>query len=238
LGDGHACAYTGAAPGTRRPALVAGEFLLSRLPVIVSIVCLVAAALVGGLAWKITHDRPMGARSEAGVSGTVISHGQADVGGPFQLVDQNGRGVDQHILDGKWSVVFFGYTYCPDVCPTTLQTLAGVKQALGPEGEALQVVFVTVDPARDTPAAMKAYLDSVGLKGAIGLSGTPEQIAGAAAAYKIFYARKGEGADYLMDHSTLSYLMGPDGTFRSPVPYGLSVEQTTGIIRDAMQQRS
>ncbi|MBX7248493.1 MAG: SCO family protein [Caulobacteraceae bacterium] len=178
----------------------------------------------------------MGAASEAGISGPVITHGSAAVGGPFELVDQNGQVVDQRLLQGKWSVVFFGYTYCPDVCPTTLQTMAGVRKALGPDGEKLQVVFISIDPARDTPAALKAYLDSVGLKGAVGLTGTPGQVAAAAKEYRIFFARKGEGPDYLMDHSTLSYLMGPDGAFRAPIPYGLSVEQTTGIVRDAMQQ--
>jgi protein SCO1/2 len=211
---------------------------LNRLPAVISIVCLIAAVAIVGVAYSLTRDRPTGAVSEAGVSGAVVSHGRADVGGPFQLVDQDGKAVDQRLLNGKWSVVFFGYTYCPEVCPTTLQTLAAVKSLMGPKGEALQVVFITIDPARDTPPAMKAYLDSVGLKGAKGLSGTPAQVAAAAKAYKIYFAKKGTGADYLMDHSTLSYLMGPDGQFAAPVPYGLSPEQTARIIRDAMQQRS
>ncbi len=209
---------------------------MSRLPVIVSALCLLAAVVIGGIAWKITQDRPLGAVSDAGVSGAVRSTGRPDIGGPFSLVDQNGVARDQRILSGKWSVVFFGYTYCPDVCPTTLQTLAATRQLLGPQGEALQVVFITVDPARDTPASMKAYLDSVGLRGAVGLTGTEAQVSAAAKAYKVFYARKGEGDDYLMDHSTVAYLMRPDGAFAAPLPYGLSPEQTAKLIRDAMQQ--
>jgi protein SCO1/2 len=209
---------------------------VNRLPVIVSALCLVAAAVIGGLAWKVTQDRSLGAVSSAGMSGAVRSTGRPDIGGPFSLVDQDGVARDQRILSGKWSVVFFGFTYCPDVCPTTLQTLAATKQLMGAEGEALQVVFITVDPARDTPASMKAYLDSVGLRGAIGLTGTQAQISSTAKAYKAFFAKKGEGDDYLMDHSTVAYLMGPDGRFVAPIPYGLSPEQTAKIIRDAMQQ--
>lgn len=209
---------------------------MNRLPVIVSAFCLVAALVIGGLAWKVTQDRPLGTVSDAGMSGAVRSTGRPDIGGPFTLVDQDGVARDQRILSGKWSVVFFGFTYCPDVCPTTLQTLAASKQLMGSEGEALQVVFITVDPARDTPAAMKAYLGSVGLRGAVGLTGTPAQISSAAKAFKAFFAKKGEGDDYLMDHSTVAYLMGPDGRFAAPIPYGLSPEQTAKIIRDAMQQ--
>ncbi len=209
---------------------------MNRLPVIVSAFCLIAAIIIGGVAWKITQDRPLGAVSEAGVSGAVRSTGQAEVGGPFNLVDQNGVARDQRLLNGKWSVVFFGYTYCPDVCPTTLQTLAATRQLMGPTGEGLQVVFITVDPARDTPASMKAYLDSVGLRGSVGLTGTEAQVTAAAKAYRVFFARKGKGEDYLMDHSTIGYLMGPDGKFAAAIPYGLSPEQTAKIIRDAMQQ--
>lgn len=209
---------------------------MNRLPIIVSAFCLIAAAVIAGVAWKVTQDRPLGAVSEAGVSGAVRSTGRADIGGPFTLVDQNGAFRDQSLLNGKWSVVFFGFTYCPDVCPVTLQTLAAVKQLMGPQGDALQVVLITIDPARDTPASMKAYLDSVGLPGAVGLTGTPTQITAAAKAYRVFFAKRGVGDDYLIDHSTIAYLMGPDGQFAAPIPYGLSPERTAAIIRDAMQQ--
>ena len=164
---------------------------MNRLPVIVSALCLIAAMIIAGVAWKITQDRPLGAVSEAGVSGAVRSTGQADVGGPFNLVDQNGVTRDQRLLNGKWTVVFFGYTYCPDVCPTTLQTLAATRQLMGPQGDALQVVFITVDPARDTPASMKAYLDGVGLRGSVGLTGTEAQVTAAAKADRGFFAKKG-----------------------------------------------
>lgn len=210
---------------------------MNRLPVIVSVVCLVASLALVGVAWMITRNPAPGAVTGAGASGPVRTTGTAAVGGPFRLVDQTGRAVDESILKGKWSVVFFGFTYCPDVCPTTLAALAAVKQQLGPRGKDLQVVFITVDPERDTPAALKAYLDSVGLPGALGLTGTPEQIKAAAKTYRIFYARKdtGEG-EYTMDHSTAAYLMNPDGVFSTVLPYALTAEQKAGIIRDAMQQ--
>ena len=208
---------------------------MNRLPVIVSALCLIAAVIIAGVAWKITQDRPMGAVSEAGVSGAVRSTGHADIGGPFTLVDQNGIARDQRILAGKWSVVFFGYTYCPDVCPTTLQTLAATRQLMGPQGEALQVVFITVDPARDTPLALKDYLSSDGFpEGVIGLTGTPEQVRTAADAYRAVYEKVGEGEAYTMNHSLTIYLMGPDGQFRSALGHDLGPERSARLIEQTM----
>ena len=94
--------------------------------------------------------------------GEVVSTGQAQVGGPFQLVDQEGRPVDESLLEGKWSLVFFGFTYCPDFCPTTLAALEATKQRLGDKARDLQIVFISVDPERDTPQALKDYLSSDG----------------------------------------------------------------------------
>jgi len=209
---------------------------VNRLPFIVSVLCLVAAALIAGAAWWVTRNAPSGA--EAGVSGATVSTGRADIGGPFTLTDQDGRRVDQTLLNGKWTVVFFGFTYCPDVCPTTLQALAAAKQQLGARAKDLQVVFITIDPERDTPQALKAYLANAGLPEAIGLTGTPAEIDAAAKAYRIYYAKRGEGSDYTMDHSTAAYLMNPEGEFSRAVPYGMSPSQKAQVIRDAMQQRS
>lgn len=209
---------------------------MNRLPFIVSVLCLVAAALIAGAAWWVTRNGPSGA--EAGVSGATVSTGRADIGGPFTLTDQNGKRVDESLLKGKWTVVFFGFTYCPDVCPTTLQALAATKQQLGDQARDLQVVFITIDPERDTPPALKAYLANAGLPEAIGLTGTPAEIDAAAKAYRIYYAKRGEGSDYTMDHSTAAYLMNPQGAFSRAIPYGMSPSQKAKVIRDAMQQRS
>lgn len=168
-------------------------------------------------------------------SGEISSTGQPLVGGDFQLTDQDGRAVDQTMLDGKWSLVFFGFTYCPEFCPTTLAELAAVQQRLGDKAENLQIVFVSVDPERDTPQQMKDYLSSDGFpQGTIGLTGTPEQVAQAARAYRAYYEKVGEGEGYTMNHSLTVYLMGPDGQFRTAVAYGLGPDKSTKIIEDAM----
>lgn len=160
----------------------------------------------------------------------------ASVGGPFQLVDQSGRPVDEKILKGRWSVVFFGFTYCPDVCPTTLQALAAASDQLGPKARDLRIVFVSVDPGRDTPAKMKDWLEAQRLpEGTLGLTGTPDQVAAAARAYRVFYEKQGDGPDYQVNHSTAAYLMDPRGRFERVLAYGLTPEQMADQIRAAMR---
>lgn len=160
----------------------------------------------------------------------------AAVGGAFTMVDQDGRPVDESVLKGKWSAVFFGFTYCPDVCPTTLQTLAAAEDQLGPKARDLQVVFVSVDPKRDTPAQLKAYLSADSFPpGAIGLTGTPEQVAAIAKAYHVYYEVAGEGDGYLVNHSTPTYLMDPKGRFNRIIPYNLPPAEVARQIADAMR---
>jgi len=168
--------------------------------------------------------------------GQVQSSGVALIGGPFQLVDQDGKAVDQRLLDHKWSAVFFGYTYCPDVCPTTLQTLAQAKAKLGDAAKDLQVVFISVDPERDTPAQMKSYLATPAFPHPmLGLTGSPAQVAAAAKAYRVYFKKRGEGDSYLMDHSAVIYLMNPDGKFDRVVTESLTPVEIASQIRDAMQ---
>jgi protein SCO1 len=168
----------------------------------------------------------------------VQSSGEALVGGPFQMVDQNGKSVDQSLLKGKWSAVFFGYTYCPDVCPTTLQALAQAEAKLGDKAKNLQVVFVSVDPARDTPAQMKAYLSTPAFpKDAIGLTGTPAQVAAAAKAYRVYYQKDGQGEGYSVAHSSIVYLMNPDGKFDRALTESQTPSEVATQIGDAMAGR-
>lgn len=158
------------------------------------------------------------------------------VGGPFQLVDQTGKAVDQTVLKGKWNVVFFGYTYCPDVCPTTMQALRAAVDQLGPKGKDLRIVFVSVDAGRDTPAKMKDWLEAQGMpEGTLGLTGTPEQVAAVAKAYRVVYQIDGDGPDYQVNHSTAAYLMTPRGRFDRVLAYGLTPEQMADQIRRAMR---
>ena len=165
----------------------------------------------------------------------VASSGEAAVGGPFHLVDETGRPVDQHVLDGMWSAVFFGYTNCPDTCPATLQALNAAARQLGAARKGFQVIFISVDPARDTPAQMKLYDTSQGYPagGLLGLTGTPAQVASTAAAYHAFY-KAGTGPDYAVQHSAAIYLMNPQGRFVKPLDETQPPTALARQIRDAM----
>ena len=144
----------------------------------------------------------------------------AAVGGPFHLTDQAGRPAGAERLKGKWSAVFFGYTHCPDACPTTLFALRQAETLLGPDANRFQTVFVSVDPARDTVPQMATYLANPAFpRRVIGLTGSAAQVAEAAHAYKVFYQRAGDGADYAVNHSSFTYLMNPRGDFTCVIPY-------------------
>jgi len=172
-------------------------------------------------------------------SGPPSRSSQAAVGGPFQLVDQMGRPVDQSVLKGKWSAVYFGYTYCPDFCPTTLTTLGGAIGRMGARAKDFQIVFITVDPRRDTPGQLKAYLSSAEFPhGVLGLTGTDAQIARVAQAYKVYYQKAGTGDAYSVDHSSAIYLMDPKGQFDTVIPYGLTPDQAKDSIVKAMQDEA
>jgi protein SCO1/2 len=166
---------------------------------------------------------------------TACSQPGVQIGGPFHLTDQNGRPRDEAMLKGKWSAVFFGYTYCPDVCPTTLQTLAEAQDKLGTRAGQFQVVFISVDPGRDTPAQLKTYLSSPAFpKGAIGLTGTDAQIAAVAKQYHAFYQKQGSGSDYEVQHGSAVYLMDPQGRFSGVVAFGLAPAEVARQITDKM----
>jgi protein SCO1/2 len=178
----------------------------------------------------------LGLIAALGLLGACARDGGPKIGGPFQLVDQNGRPRDQSMLKGKWTAVFFGYTFCPDVCPTTLQTLGETQDRLGPKAERFQVVFITVDPERDTPAQLKTYLSSQAFpKGAIGLTGTPAQVAAAAKAYRTYFQKQGTGPDYSVQHVSAVYLMDPKGRFSRVLTFGLTPDEAARQISDAMR---
>ena len=192
------------------------------------------AVLAIGSALALTACSPSPGSSESGVAQGM---GQPAIGGPFHLTDQDGKPVDQTLLNGKWTAVFFGYTFCPDVCPTTLTTMGQAQAMLGPKAKDLQVVFISVDPARDTPGQLKSYLSSpVFPKGTLGLTGAVAQVDQAAKAYKVFYQKEGTGADYVMDHTSLIYLMNPQGKFDRVLANDLKPAEITHQITDAMSQ--
>jgi protein SCO1/2 len=141
------------------------------------------------------------------------------VGGAFTLQNGDGRQVSSRDFRGKYMLIYFGYSFCPDVCPTTLTEMSDALDRLGPKADKLQPIFITVDPKRDTPSVVKQYASAFGPR-LIGLTGSPEQIAQVAKEYRVYYAehRTGPGAnDYTLDHSSIIYLMGPDGKFVAPI---------------------
>jgi protein SCO1/2 len=139
----------------------------------------------------------------------------------LELPDVDGQPRTLADWKGKVTVVFFGYTQCPDVCPTTMADLAAIRKSLGADGDKLQSVFVTIDPERDTPEVLKAYVANFG-PGFTALRGTPDQTAAAAKEFKVFYAKVPgrNGGSYTMDHSAASFVFDPAGRVRLYVPYG------------------
>jgi protein SCO1 len=141
------------------------------------------------------------------------------LGGPFALQDGDGKVVTDRDFRGRYMLVYFGYTFCPDVCPTTLNDLADAMDKLGAKADRVQPIFITVDPKRDRPDVLKRYVAAFGPR-LVGLTGSPEAIADVAKEYRVYYAehRTGPGPDdYTMDHSSILYLMGPNGRFVAPI---------------------
>jgi protein SCO1/2 len=158
------------------------------------------------------------------------------IGGPFTLEDGNGKPVTDKDYRGKYMLVYFGYTFCPDVCPTTLNAIAEAMDKLGPAASRVQPLFITVDPARDTPAVVRQYAASFGPK-VVGLTGTADEIAKVAKAYRVYYAehRTGPGPnDYSMDHSSVLYLMDPNGGFLAPMRADQSGDEIAANLKKLM----
>jgi len=155
----------------------------------------------------------------------------AAIGGPFRLTDQNGQTVTEKSLIGRPTIIFFGFTHCPDVCPTSLFEMSEVLRAMGPEASKINAYFVSVDPERDTAAAMKDYLSSFdpNLKG---LTGSPEEVERVIKAYRV-YAKKIplKDGDYTMDHTALIYLMDRKGVFVRPFDIKRKPEEVAADLK-------
>ena len=155
----------------------------------------------------------------------------ADIGGPFTLTDTAGNPFTEKNLSGRPSAIFFGFTFCPDICPTTLYELAGLMKALGPQADAIDFVFVSVDWERDGPQQVSRYLEAFDGR-MIGLSGTQAEIEAAADAFKIHVQRVPlEDGGYTMDHTASVLLMGPDGRFTGTLDYDEPMETKLGKLR-------
>ena len=199
------------------------QFAPSRFQLVFASLALLAALLVAGTAYYF-----------AGPIQTAT--GTALVGGPFSLTDQDGRKVTDKDFLGKYMLVFFGYTYCPDICPTELQVMSAALDNLGAKADEIQPIFVTFDPQRDTPEVLKQYVTNFHPR-LIALTGTPEEIAVAAKAYRVFYSKieNSSGPDtYLMDHSTITYLMDKEGKFLKHFSYSTDAAALAQALEKAI----
>ena len=167
---------------------------------------------------------------------SVADNSAVPIGGAFTLTDENGQEVTDQTYRGKWLLVFFGFTHCPDVCPTALNDIALTLDQLGPQAASVQPLFVTVDPERDTPEIMREYTDAFH-PGIVGLTGTPAQIADTAKAYRVYYKKVPQGDSYTMDHSGITYVMDPTGKFAAHFSPRTPIETMTAKLRGLIAGR-
>lgn len=162
--------------------------------------------------------------------------GSAAIGGAFTLVDQSGAEVNEKILMGHYSLVYFGFTYCPDICPMTLQTVADAIDLLpGQKGDLIQPIFISLDPKRDTPETMASYVSNFHER-MIGLTGTSEQVQQVADAYRVFFRDTpiGTEGDYTIDHSGFLYLMNRSGRYIDHFGKDVSMEELSARLRELL----
>lgn len=201
---------------------------MSRLMVFLIVLGGLLVASLGALYLSLPDD---------GDGTPVQTSGKALVGGPFELVAQDGTTVTEETFRGDYMLIYFGFTFCPDVCPTELQVMSAALDLLGDDAGKVQPILISIDPERDTVETMADYVRHFHPR-LMGLTGTPEQIATAARAYRVYYA-KAEDPDsstgYTMDHSSIVYLMGPEGEFLAHFGPGTSPEKMAAKIREAFE---
>lgn len=192
------------------------------------------AVLATGLAGWLWSERQQSAAVRSGES--QVS-GIAAIGGPFALIDQTGATRRDGDFRGKYLLVYFGYTFCPDVCPTSLlamsQGLDRLAERAPAQAESVVPVFITIDPARDDVETLAAYAPHFHER-LVALTGSEAQIAEVAQAYRVYYAKAGTGADYLMDHSSFVYLMGPDGSYVTHFNHTATADAIAEGLADAL----
>ena len=160
--------------------------------------------------------------------------GLARIGGAFTLVDHTGQERTEADFRGRHALIYFGYSFCPDVCPTALADMLIALDELGPDAARVQPLFITIDPERDTPGVLKDYVANFHPR-LVGLSGSPAQIGKAARVYRVYYARVEDpeaGENYLMDHSSVIYLMDPDGRYLTHFSHGTAPETMARRLRE------
>ena len=202
---------------------------MSSRTIALAVIGLVAGAALAFLAATATNHQP--GLPEA------TSTGKALVGGPFSLVDQTGKRVTEKDFLGHYTLVYFGFTNCPDICPSGLQVMSAAIEKLGAKGEQITPIFITLDAARDTPEKLGAYVKSFHPR-LVGLSGSAEDLAAAAKAYRVF-AQKVEDekspGNYSYDHAAIFYLMSKDGTFITHIPHTTDVDELVRVLNESVK---
>ncbi len=196
---------------------------MSSTPAKIALIVAFAAALVGVI---FMVDALYGGR---GGSGGIVK-----IGGPFTLVDHDGKARGDGDFKGEHLLIYFGYTYCPDVCPTALSDMALALDELGDEAAKVRPLLITVDPSRDTPERLKSYVANFHPR-LVGLTGSEQAVAAVAKAYRVYFAKSNTEAapgEYLMDHTSIIYLMSPDGRYLTHFTHGTSAETMARRIRD------
>lgn len=192
-----------------------------------------AVALIAAGAW-IAQDSLLKNDPVASVEqrGFFTTDAASVIGGPFQLTDQNGRKRDSTEFRGKLMLIYFGFTYCPDVCPTALTVVTTALDQLGEQADAVVPILITIDPERDTPAVLKDYVAQFSPR-YIGLTGSDREIAQVAKAFRVYYAKSpgSGGAPYLMDHTSLLYLMDQNGRFHTHFTHNNRAEDIATAVR-------
>ncbi len=170
-------------------------------------------------------------------SGVVRIAGGAAIGGPFQLIDHTGRAVSDADFAGRFMLIYFGFANCPDICPTELQSMGNAMDLLGGDSAKVVPIFITVDPERDTPEQLKGYVAAFHPR-MVGLSGSIEQVAAVAKAYKVYFTKApaASGDNYQVDHTSFVYLVGPDGKLRSLFRAGTSAKAMAAEIASQLRQ--
>lgn len=202
---------------------------LSKLRLVAWLAVVISVAGIAAGAILLMRPPPPATVAESGV---VRIAGGAAIGGPFHLVDHTGRAVSEADFAGRFMLIYFGFANCPDICPTELQSMGNAMDLLGGEAAKVVPIFITVDPERDTPQVLKDYVSSFHPR-MVGLTGTPEQIAQVAKAYRVYY-QKAAGAtpgDYQMDHTLIIYLMDGEGRYLTHFGPDAKPEQIADEIR-------
>jgi len=201
--------------------------------IIVGILVLVIAGGGFWIAMKGGHFGPIG--------GSGKSANQVQIGGPFELTDHLGNPVTDSSYQGRYTLVFFGFTFCPDVCPTTLSTISAALDMLGDDVKRVRPLFITVDPERDTPEYLREYLVHFH-PGIVGLTGTPEQIKSVAKAYGVYYAKSlqegDDPEDYLVDHTSLTFFMDEDGEYAAHFSHSTQAKAMADKMKKILSEDS